>query len=122
MDYNQLLFYAIYFFEKYKLPKIKITFIYVEHDVENDLILEYHYILVQLNLFDQIPISQDSEIEVTVDEISAASHNLLTGQVQWIVNLAPGESTSYKLGFTIKYSKEKEIKVQTFRTVACPSF
>ena len=44
MDYNQLLFYAIYFFEKYKLPKIKITFIYVEHDVENDLILEYQYL------------------------------------------------------------------------------
>ena len=39
-----MLFYAIYFFEKYKLSKIKITFIYVEHDVENDLILEYQYL------------------------------------------------------------------------------
>jgi len=77
---------------------------------------------IQLNLFDQIPISQDSGIEITVDQISAASHNLLTGQLQWIVNLAPGESATYKLGFTIKYSKDKEIKVATFRTVACPSF
>jgi len=77
---------------------------------------------VQVNLFDQIPISQDSEIAVTVDEISAATHNLTTGQLQWIVNLAPGESAAYKIGFTIKYAKDKQIKVATFRTVSCPSF
>lgn len=38
-DYNQLLFYAIYFFEQYKVQKIKITFIYVEHNLENELLL-----------------------------------------------------------------------------------
>ena len=43
-DYNQLLFYAIYFFEKYKVKEIKISFIYVEHNLENDLILNIEHI------------------------------------------------------------------------------
>ena len=43
-DYNQLLFYAIHFFEKYKIPKIIISFIYVEHNLENDLELKIEYL------------------------------------------------------------------------------
>jgi CRISPR/Cas system-associated exonuclease Cas4 (RecB family) len=43
-DYNQLLFYAIYFFEKYKLEKIVISFIYVEHNLENILELNINYL------------------------------------------------------------------------------
>lgn len=36
-DFNQLLFYAIHFFEKYNVPKIIISFIYVEHNLENSI-------------------------------------------------------------------------------------
>lgn len=77
---------------------------------------------IQLSLFDQIPISQTSEIEVTVDEISAADHNLTTGRLLWNVNLQPGQSATYKLAFTIKYPKDKTITVQKYRTVSAPSF
>lgn len=77
---------------------------------------------VQLNLFDQVPISQDSDIEVTVDETSAADYNLTTGRLMWNVNLAPGQSVTYKLGFTIKYPKDKKITVQKYRTVSAPKF
>lgn len=77
---------------------------------------------IQLNLFDQIPISQDSDIEVTVDNISGADHNLTTGRLMWVVNLAPGQSATYKLGFTIKYPKDKKITVQKYRTISSPSF
>lgn len=77
---------------------------------------------IQLSLFDQIPISQTSEIEVTVDEISGADHNLTTGRLLWNVNLQPGQSATYKLAFTIKYPKDKKITVQKYRTVSAPSF
>lgn len=77
---------------------------------------------IQLNLFDQIPISQDSDIEVTVDEISGADYNLTTGRLLWIVNLAAGQSSTYKLSFTIKYPKDKKITVQKYRTVSAPKF
>lgn len=77
---------------------------------------------VRMNLFDQVPISQDSDITVTVDEISGADHNLTTGRLLWTFNLDPGQSTTYRLSFTIKYPKDKKIQVQKFRTVSCPSF
>jgi uncharacterized protein (TIGR02231 family) len=77
---------------------------------------------VSVDLFDQVPISQDSDISVTVDEISDAEHNPLTGILKWIVKLEPGETKSYKIGFTIKYPKGRKIKVVQFRTISCPSF
>jgi hypothetical protein len=40
----------------------------------------------------------------------------------WNVNLAPGQSVTYKLGFTIKYPKDKKITVQKYRTVSAPKF
>lgn len=43
-DYSQLLYYAIYFFQKYKIQKIVISFIYVEHNLENDIELDIQYL------------------------------------------------------------------------------
>ena len=43
-DYSQLLYYAIYFFQKYGIQKIIISFIYVEHNLENDVELDIKYL------------------------------------------------------------------------------
>lgn len=44
-DYNQLLYYAIYFFLKEpKINKIRISFVYIEHFLENDMILSREYL------------------------------------------------------------------------------
>lgn len=45
-DYNQLMFYAIYFFQKYpSINKINISYVYVEHDeIENSLTLDRQYL------------------------------------------------------------------------------
>jgi len=77
---------------------------------------------VRVDLYDQIPISQDSDISVTIDEISGAVFNELTGQLSWIVGLNPGESKSIKIAFTLKYPKDKVIQVKKYRTISAPSF
>ncbi len=77
---------------------------------------------VRVDLYDQIPISQDSDISVTIDEISGASYNELTGQLSWLVGLNPGESKSIKIAFTLKYPKDKVIQVKKYRTISAPSF
>jgi uncharacterized protein (TIGR02231 family) len=79
-------------------------------------------IAVAIDLFDQIPISQDSDISIAVDETSFADFNETTGKLVWKVKLQPGETKSYKLGFTIKYPKDRLIQVKKFRTISCPSF
>lgn len=45
-SYNQLMFYAIYFFQRYpNIDIIKISYVYIEHeDHENDMILERKYL------------------------------------------------------------------------------
>lgn len=77
---------------------------------------------VSIDLFDQVPISQDSDISVSVDETSSAIYNETTGKLVWKVNLAPSEMKKYRLGFTIKYPKDKKIQVRKYRSVAAPKF
>lgn len=44
-DFDQLLFYAIYFFSTYpNIDKIRISYVYVEHDHENDIVLDRKYL------------------------------------------------------------------------------
>ena len=77
---------------------------------------------VRLDLYDQIPISQDSDISVTVNETSGATYNETSGKLSWLVNLKPGETKSYQLSFTVKYPKDKQIRVKKYRTISAPSF
>ncbi len=75
-----------------------------------------------INLYDQIPISQNSDITITVNEISNASYDETTGELIWDINLEPNEIKKVKLSFTIKYPKGRSIKLKRYRTIACPSF
>ncbi|MCT4583174.1 MAG: DUF4139 domain-containing protein [Flavobacteriales bacterium] len=75
-----------------------------------------------INLYDQIPISQNSDITVTVNETSGATYDEATGELVWGVTLEPNEIKKVKLSFTIKYPKDRKIVVQKYRTIACPSF
>ena len=77
---------------------------------------------IRINLYDQIPISQDSDISVSVNDISEADYSETTGKLSWLVQLQPGESKSFSLSFTIKYPKDKQIRVKKYRTISAPSF
>ena len=77
---------------------------------------------VTINLFDQVPISQDSDISVSVDEISGAKMNETSGKLEWQVSLQAGEAKKYKIQFTIKYPQNKKIEVKRYRSISAPSF
>ena len=73
---------------------------------------------IDISVLDQIPVSQDSEIEVTKMEVSGANMNLLTGEASWKMKLQPGESKSVVLTYTIKYPKSKPIQTNQYRQKA----
>ena len=77
---------------------------------------------VEIDLHDQVPVSQDSDISVSVDDISDAMQEDETGILSWKVRLGPNESKKYRISFTIKYPKNKKVQVRSFRTISCPSF
>ena len=61
----------------------------------------------ELILLDQVPVSSNKQIEVTIDDNGGAKHNQENGQLKWVLNLAPGESREITYKFTVKYPKDK---------------
>ncbi len=68
--------------------------------------------IINLQILDQIPISQTDEIEVKVLNTSEAEMNETTGKLKWEFKLKPGETKKITLSFEIKYPKNKEIQVE----------
>lgn len=68
---------------------------------------------VNIEVQDQLPVSQNDEIEVDGLEISGAEHNETTGLLKWNLGLSPGESQKLALKFSIKYPKNKQVQVKS---------
>lgn len=67
----------------------------------------------------QVPVSQDSDIEVSAEEISDATKNDLNGELKWKHKIEAGQSRTINLTFTVKYPKSKPVKVkrEVYRSV-----
>lgn len=69
-DYDQLMFYQIYFFKNTDVDEIRISFCYVEKSFENDFILERKYLQnYEKNLIDQILEQEKSKFEPIRDQL-----------------------------------------------------
>lgn len=78
---------------------------------------------ISIKILDQYPISKNSEISVTVDEISKALENEETGILSWDVEIDPSKVSSFEIGYTIKYPKSKKVVTKArMRTISAPSF
>jgi uncharacterized protein (TIGR02231 family) len=77
---------------------------------------------VKINVFDQIPLSSNGEITVSVETIGTGKKNDLTGEVNYFILLQPGETVNLELGYSVKYPKNAKISTRTFRTISSPSF
>lgn len=66
---------------------------------------------IEIEVLDQLPVSQDSDIEVSAEEVSDANKNELTGELKWIHKIEPGKNKIIDLTFTVKYPKNKPISI-----------
>lgn len=66
---------------------------------------------IEMDLEDQVPLSTDRSISVTLDESSSAAYNEKTGKLSWQLNLAPGETKTIRLTYTVKFPKGKSINL-----------
>jgi hypothetical protein len=78
--------------------------------------------MVQVELQDQVPVSQEAEIIVETSELSKGVLDPATGIVTWNLNIPPGETQKVVLTYTIKYPKNKTVKTKKYKSVAAPSF
>lgn len=66
---------------------------------------------IQIEVQDQLPVSQDSDIEVDIINISKAEHEVPTGKLKWNFHIPAGQTERINLAFSIKYPKNKPIKI-----------
>lgn len=64
---------------------------------------------VFIKVEDQVPISQQNDISVTVGEIIDGSINEKTGIITWEINLDPGETKEVSFSFEVKHPKKMKI-------------
>ncbi len=67
---------------------------------------------VDIKVLDQVPVSQDKEIEVKVTELSGGKLDSLKGEVSWNLNIKPGETRKLVLSYEVKYPKDRDLRVE----------
>lgn len=65
---------------------------------------------VKIVVEDQIPVSQNKEIEVELTEASGAVLDPASGKVSWVLDLKPGETRKLLLRFEVKYPKDQPVQ------------
>jgi uncharacterized protein (TIGR02231 family) len=89
-----------------------------EMTFNNDRILTYTFEItmrntksssIKMELEDQIPVSQNEEIKVTLIESTSAYLNETTGNLKWQFNLKPKEVKKIKIEYEVKYPKSKQL-------------
>lgn len=64
---------------------------------------------VELIVEDQLPVSQNGEITVEMEEISGATLDSATGKLIWKLVLQPGETAKKQIRFTVSYPKKVSV-------------
>jgi uncharacterized protein (TIGR02231 family) len=64
---------------------------------------------VKISVEDQVPVSQNSQIEVTVIDVGGAKYNKDSGKITWEMNLQPNETKKVVYKFDLKYPKDRTI-------------
>jgi uncharacterized protein (TIGR02231 family) len=58
---------------------------------------------------DQLPVSQNSQIEVNPVDVGGAKHNANTGKLTWNLVLQPNETKKLTYRFEVKYPKDQQV-------------
>ena len=67
---------------------------------------------VSLTLRDQIPVSENSNITVTTEELSGGQLDKTTGIVEWQLQLLPNEQREFIVAYRVKYPKSRWLNVE----------
>lgn len=68
---------------------------------------------IKLEILDQLPVSKQKEIEVSLDEKDGAEYNEDFGKLKWLLTIPANQSKRVRFSYSVKYPKDKP--VQTIR-------
>jgi uncharacterized protein (TIGR02231 family) len=64
---------------------------------------------IKITVEDQVPVSQNSQIEVTVTDVGGTRYNKDTGKLIWNMELQPNETKKVVFKYEVKYPKDKVV-------------
>ena len=67
---------------------------------------------INMQVFDQIPVSTLDEIKIEVLESTGAKINSTTGTLKWEFKLNSNESKKFQLKYSVKYPKNKNLQIE----------
>jgi uncharacterized protein (TIGR02231 family) len=65
---------------------------------------------LKMEVFDQVPVTTDKDIQITVSDNGGAKQNNDTGKLTWRLSLAPGEAKKLTFSYSVKYPKDKIVE------------
>jgi hypothetical protein len=63
-------------------------------------------------LTDQVPVSNNKEIQIETTEISGGKLEPLSGKISWNLEIKPGETKQLVVSYSVKYPKDKNLGIQ----------
>jgi uncharacterized protein (TIGR02231 family) len=64
---------------------------------------------VTIEILDQLPISSNKDIIVTLEDAGGANYNSDYGKLMWKLELASGETKKLRFIYSVKYPKDKQL-------------
>ena len=61
---------------------------------------------IDIEIEDQVPLSNNEQLNVEILETGGAEYNKETGKLVWKLKLAPGESKKLRFGYSVKYPRK----------------
>jgi uncharacterized protein (TIGR02231 family) len=65
---------------------------------------------VKIEIYDQVPVTTDKDIQIVVTDNGGAQQNTDTGKLTWKISLAAGESKKLTFSYYVKYPKDKVVQ------------
>ncbi len=64
---------------------------------------------IRIHIEDQVPVSQNTQIEVAVTDTGGSNYNKQTGKLSWDIEMKPSEVRKVMFKFEVKYPKDKQV-------------
>ena len=66
---------------------------------------------IRLEILDQIPVSKQKEIEVSLEDKDGAEYNEAFGKLKWELSIPANQSKKVRFSYSVKYPKDKPVQM-----------
>ncbi|HTF82094.1 MAG TPA: DUF4139 domain-containing protein, partial [Cytophagales bacterium] len=77
---------------------------------------------IDIEVVDQVPVAQETDIEVDIKQTSGAEHDLASGKLSWKLHVEPSQAKKLEVSFSVKYPRNKTVIIRPNRKVYSPKF